>query len=79
MCATTTGGPVVDKRLKIICPRCDNVIAVVPEAGLSEPDLACNNCGAELRGPGPLEKTADKIKALLKEAEKKIEGEVRSD
>jgi hypothetical protein len=32
-----------------------------------------------LRAPGPLEKTADKVKALLKDAEKKIEKKVRSD
>ena len=67
------------ERLKIICPECDNVIAVAPEGGLTEMNLTCSNCGAELRAPGPLEKTADKVKALLKEAEKKIEGKVRSD
>jgi DNA-directed RNA polymerase subunit M/transcription elongation factor TFIIS len=67
------------ERLKIICPKCDNVIAVAPEAGLAEMDLVCSNCGAELRAPGPLEKTADKVKALLKDAEKKIEKKVRCD
>ena len=67
------------ERLKIICPNCDNVIAVAPEVGLVDSDLVCGNCGAELQAPGPLEKAAVKVRAVLKEAERKIQRKVRSD
>jgi hypothetical protein len=56
---------------------CDNVVAEAPESGLAETDLICSNCGAELRGPGPLEKAAETIKAVLKEAERRIEDTFR--
>jgi hypothetical protein len=59
------------EQMKLICPKCDNVIAFAPEAGLLEADLVCSNCGAQLRGSGPLEQTADKVKALLAKAGKK--------
>jgi DNA-directed RNA polymerase subunit M/transcription elongation factor TFIIS len=67
------------ERLKIICPKCGNVIAVAPEAGLIDSDLICSNCGAALQAPGPLEKAADKVESVLKEAQRKIERKVRSD
>jgi hypothetical protein len=59
--------------MKIICPKCANVIAVAPETGLAETDLVCGNCGAQLRGPGPLEEAVDKVKEVMKETEKKIQ------
>ena len=64
--------------VKIICPKCENVIAVAPETGLAETDLVCGNCGAQLRGPGPLEETVDKVKDVVKETEKKIQDKIRS-
>jgi len=70
------GEPAVNERVKIICPNCDNVIAVAPDQGLPEPDLVCSNCGARLRGSGPLEQASDKLKEVVKEAEKKIQDRV---
>lgn len=66
------------ERVKIICPKCENVIAVAPEQGLPEPDLVCGNCGAQLRGSGPLEQAANKIKEAVKGAEEKIQDKVGS-
>jgi hypothetical protein len=56
--------------MKIICPKCENVIAVAPETGLAETDLVCGNSGAQLRGPGPLEEAVDKVKEVMKETKK---------
>lgn len=67
------------ERVKIICPHCDNVVAVAPEGGLPRPDLVCGNCGAELRGSGPLEQAADKIRDVVREAEKKIQDKTKSE
>lgn len=66
------------ERKKIICPRCDAVVAVVPEEGLRSTDLTCSNCGAELRAPGPIEEAAETVKALLRDAEEKIRDRLRS-
>lgn len=65
--------------VKIICPKCDNVIAVAPRSGLPETDLVCGNCGARLRGSGPLEQAADKVKEAVKKTEKKIQDTLGSD
>lgn len=66
------------ERVKIICPNCENVIAVAPESGLAETDLVCGNCGAQLRGSGPLETAVDKVKEVVNDAEQKIQEKIRS-
>ena len=68
----------VAEPMKIICPQCDNVIAVAPETGLPQTDLVCGNCGAQLRGPGPLEEAVDKVRDVVEETEKKIQDKIRS-
>ena len=66
------------ERVKIICSNCDNVIAVAPESGLAETDLVCGNCGALVRGSGPLETAVDKVKEVVDDAEQKIQEKIRS-
>jgi len=66
------------ERVKIVCPKCDYVIASAPEGGLTDANLICSNCGAEVRSPSPLEKAAEKARILLVETEKKLEDKVRS-
>lgn len=65
------------ERVKIICPKCESIIAVAPESGLSETDLVCSNCGAHLRGSGPLEEAVEKIKEVVEDSEQEIQDEVR--
>lgn len=65
--------------VKIICPNCDYIIAVAPEGRLPAPDLVCSNCGAEVRSSGPLEQAADKVREVVREAEKKLQDKARSD
>jgi hypothetical protein len=57
--------------VKIICPKCDALIATVPKDRPLNPDgLICSNCGAELRTTSsPLEKAAHKAKESLKKIE----------
>ncbi len=70
------------ERHKVICPRCDSVVAIVPKEGLKFTDLRCSNCGAALRAPGPMEQAtetaAETVKAVLRETEEKIEKTFRS-
>lgn len=48
---------------KILCPRCDALIATVPEGRTLEGDgLICGNCGAELRTSSQLDRVADKVR-----------------
>ena len=56
------------ERVKIICPKCDALIATVPKDRPLNPDgLICSNCGAELRTTSsPLEKVASKAKESLR-------------
>lgn len=53
------------ERTRIICPHCDAVVATTPKDGLKMTDLVCSNCGAELRGPGAVEKAADAVKNTI--------------
>ena len=63
---------------KIICPRCDSVVAIAPQSGLKSADLRCSNCGAALRAPEPIEQAKETVAALLQETKEKIEKILRS-
>lgn len=65
--------------LKIICPNCGAVVAVAPAAGLAEDHLVCGQCGTELRGAGPLEKVAAKVKDVVRKAERSLEQKDESE
>jgi DNA-directed RNA polymerase subunit M/transcription elongation factor TFIIS len=65
--------------VKIICPKCDALIATIPKDRPLNPDgLICSNCGAELRTtPSPLEQVADMAKESLKKVEDVVEETLR--
>jgi hypothetical protein len=66
------------EQYKIVCPRCDSVVAIAPKEGLKSTDLRCNNCGAALRAPGPIEQATETVKAVLQETKEQIEKTLRS-
>lgn len=47
---------------KIVCPRCDYVIALSPDDGREDAELICPNCGAKLRSPEVIEETIDTVR-----------------
>lgn len=56
--------------VKIVCPKCDALIATVPDGrSLNRDGLICSNCGAELRSSTQIERMTDKIKGALRRAE----------
>lgn len=68
-----------DERIKIICPKCDALIATVPKDRPLNPNgLICSNCGAELRTTSsPLEQAADTAKKSLKKVGDVVEDTLR--
>jgi hypothetical protein len=68
-----------DESIKIICPNCDALIAMVPKDRPLNPDgLICSNCGAELRTTSsPLEKAAGAAKESFKKVGDVLEETLR--
>lgn len=54
-----------EQRLRLVCPKCDNIIGVVPTDRRPTDPLICSNCGAKVYPEKPMARLTGWIKRLV--------------